>query len=47
MWTNEDMGAKSIAKITISTFSATNNKPGNGKPAATAKGNKDAKQLSD
>jgi len=28
----------------ISTFSTTNNKPANGKPAATAKSNKDAKQ---
>lgn len=42
VWTNEDM--KEVHRDNaISTFSATNNKPGNGKPAATAKGNKDAK----
>lgn len=43
VWTNEDMGAvhKSSA---ISTFSATNNKPANGKAATTAKSGKDAKQ---
>jgi hypothetical protein len=42
VWTNEDMGDvhKNSA---ISTFSAMSNKPANAKPAATAKGNKDAK----
>jgi hypothetical protein len=42
VWTNEDMGDvhKNSA---ISSFSAMSNKPANAKPAATAKGNKDAK----
>ena len=43
VWTNEDM-REVHRNSAISTFSATNNKPANGKPAATAKGNKDAKQ---
>ena len=46
MWTNEDMGDVHNNSA-ISTFSATNNKPANGKPAGTAKGNKDAKQYQD
>jgi hypothetical protein len=42
VWTNEDM--RDVHRDNaISTFSATNNKPGNGKTAASAKGNKDAK----
>jgi hypothetical protein len=46
VWTDEDM--KDVHKNSvISTFSATNNKPANGKPAGTAKGNKDAKQYQD
>jgi hypothetical protein len=46
VWTNEDMG--SVHKNSaISTFSATNGKPGSAKPAGTAKGNKDAKQYQD
>jgi hypothetical protein len=46
VWTNEDM--KEVHRDNaISTFSATNNKPANGKPAGTAKGNKDAKQYQD
>jgi hypothetical protein len=43
VWTNEDMGDVHKNSM-ISSFSATNNKPANSKPAATAKGNKDAKQ---
>ena len=43
VWTNEDMKAVHTQNA-ISTFSATNNKPANGKLAATAKSNKDAKQ---
>jgi hypothetical protein len=43
VWTNEDMGAVH-KNSTISTFSATNNKPGSAKPAANGKGGKDAKQ---
>jgi hypothetical protein len=43
VWTNEDMGAVH-KNSTISTFSATNNKPGSAKPAANSKGGKDAKQ---
>lgn len=43
VWTNEDM--KDVHRHdAISTFSATNNKAANSKPAATAKSNKDAKQ---
>jgi hypothetical protein len=42
VWTNEDM-REVHRDNAISTFSATNKKPANGKPAATAKGNKDAK----
>jgi hypothetical protein len=46
VWTNEDM--KDVHRNdAISTFSAKSNKPANGKPAATAKGNKDAKQYQD
>jgi hypothetical protein len=46
VWTDEDM--KDVHKNSvISTFSATNNKPANGKPAGTANGNKDAKQYQD
>jgi hypothetical protein len=44
VWTNEDMGAVHKSSV-ISTFSATNNKPVNGKPAGTVKGN--AKQYQD
>jgi hypothetical protein len=44
VWTNEDMGAVHKSSV-ISTFTATNNKPANGKPAGTAKGN--AKQYQD
>jgi hypothetical protein len=42
VWTNEDM-RDVHSHDAISTFSNANNKPANGKPAATAKGNKDAK----
>jgi hypothetical protein len=43
VWTNEDMG--NVHKnSTISTFSATNGKPGSAKPAGNAKGGKEAKQ---
>jgi hypothetical protein len=42
VWTNEDMGDVHKNSV-ISTFSATSNKPANGKPTAAAKGNKDAK----
>jgi hypothetical protein len=46
VWTDEDM--KDVHKNSvISTFSATNNEPANGKPAGTANGNKDAKQYQD
>jgi hypothetical protein len=42
VWTNEDM--RDVHRNdAISTFSNTSNKPANGKPTATAKGNKDAK----
>jgi hypothetical protein len=42
VWTNEDM--RDVHRNdAISTFSNTSNKPANGKPAATVKGNKDAK----
>ncbi len=43
VWTNEDMGAVHNSSV-MSTFSATNNKPANGKTAKTAKNGKDAKQ---
>ena len=43
VWTNEDMGAVHRSSA-ISTFSAKNNKPANGKAATTAKSGKDAKQ---
>jgi hypothetical protein len=43
VWTNEDMGAVHKNSV-ISTFSGTNGKPGNSKPAGSAKGKKDAKQ---
>lgn len=46
VWTNEDM-REVHRHDAISTFSATNNKPANGKPAGTAKANKDAKQYQD
>jgi hypothetical protein len=46
IWTNEDM-REVHRNDAISTFSATNAKPANGKPAGTAKGNKDAKQYQD
>jgi hypothetical protein len=46
VWTNEDM-SEVHRNNAISTFSATNNKPASGKPAGTAKGNKDAKQYQD
>jgi len=46
VWTNEDMSEVHRSNA-ISTFSATNNKPANSKPAGTAKGNKDAKQYQD
>jgi hypothetical protein len=43
VWTNEDM--RDVHRNdAISTFSATNNKPANGKPAPNAKGGKNAKQ---
>jgi hypothetical protein len=43
VWTNEDM--KDVhSNDAISTFSNTSNKPVNGKPAANAKGGKNAKQ---
>jgi hypothetical protein len=42
VWTNEDM-REVHRDSAISTFSNSSNKAGNGKPAATAKGNKDAK----
>jgi hypothetical protein len=42
VWTNEDM-SEVHKNSTISTFSATSNKSANSKSAATAKGNKDAK----
>jgi hypothetical protein len=42
VWTNEDM--RDVHRNdAISTFSNTSNKPANGKPTATAKSNKDAK----
>ena len=42
VWTNEDM--RDVHRNdAISTFSNTSNKPANAKPAASAKGNKDAK----
>jgi hypothetical protein len=43
VWTNEDM-RDVHSHDAISTFSSTSNKSANGKPGATAKGNKDAKQ---
>jgi hypothetical protein len=43
VWTNEDMRAVHTHDA-ISTFSNAGNKPANGKPAANAKGSKDAKQ---
>jgi hypothetical protein len=46
VWTDEDM-REVHRDNAISTFSATNNKPTNGKPAGTAKGNKDTKQYQD
>ena len=46
VWTNEDM-REVHRDNAISTFSATNKKPANAKPAATAKANKDAKQYQD
>lgn len=46
VWTNEDM-REVHRNDAISTFSATNNKPANGKPPATAKANKEAKQYQD
>jgi hypothetical protein len=46
VWTNEDMREVHRSNA-ISTFSASNNKPANGKPVGTAKGNKDAKQYQD
>jgi chaperonin cofactor prefoldin len=42
VWTNEDMGDVHKNSV-ISTFSGTNGKPGNAKPAANPKGPKDAK----
>jgi hypothetical protein len=46
VWTNEDM-REVHRDNAISTFSATNKKPANAKPAATAKANKDPKQYQD
>jgi hypothetical protein len=46
VWTNDDM-REVHRDNAISTFSATNKKPANAKPAATAKANKDAKQYQD
>jgi hypothetical protein len=46
VWTNEDM-REVHRDNAISTFAATNKKPANAKPAATAKANKDAKQYQD
>jgi uncharacterized protein YukE len=45
VWTNEDMGDVHKNSV-ISTFSGTNNKPGNGKPAGNAKSG-NAKQYQD
>ncbi|HEY4951377.1 MAG TPA: hypothetical protein VIH88_13650 [Candidatus Acidoferrales bacterium] len=46
VWTNEDMGDVHNHTV-LPTFSGNSSKPGNGKPAGSVKGAKDAKQYQD